>query len=74
MTASMPRGAGGALLISVAFDNAFQSCTAHTVSGKGSGVEAAHATSIINGSRIDLYSVKTSGETCRIQSGNLFAN
>jgi hypothetical protein len=61
-------------LISVTFDKAFQSCTAHTVSGKGSGVEAAHATSIINGSRIDLYSVKTSGETCRIQSGNLFAN
>jgi hypothetical protein len=74
MTASMPRGAGGALLISVTFDNAFQNCTAHTVSGKGSGVEAAHATSIINGSRVDLYSVKTSGETCRIQSGNLFAH
>ena len=74
MTASMPRGAGGALLVSVTFDNGFQSCSARTVSGKGAGVEAAHATSVITGAKIDLYSVKTSGETCRIQNGNMFAN
>jgi hypothetical protein len=74
MTASMQRGAGGALLVSVTFDNAFQSCSARTVSGKAPGVESAHATSIISGNRIDLYSVKTSGESCRIQNGNMFAN
>ncbi len=74
MNASMRRGAGGALLVSVTFDNGFQSCSARTISGKGSGVEAAHAKSIINGNRVDLYSVKTSGESCRIQSGNMFAN
>ena len=73
MNASMPRGAGGALLVNVTFDNAFQSCSARTVSGKAPGVEAAHAMSIVNGGRVDLYSVKTSGESCRIQSGNMFA-
>jgi hypothetical protein len=73
MTASMPRGAGGALLVSVTFDNGFQSCSARTVSGKASGVVAAHAKSLISGNRIDLYSVKTSGESCRIESGNMFA-
>jgi hypothetical protein len=73
MNASMPRGAGGALLISVTFDNAFQSCSARTVSGKAPGVEAAHAKSIIDGSSIELYSVKTSGESCRILSENMFA-
>jgi hypothetical protein len=73
MTATMPRGAGGALLVSVTFDNAFQSCSARTLSGKAPGVEAAHAKSIINGQSVDLFSVKTSGETCRIQSGNVFA-
>jgi len=74
LTASMPRGAGGALLVSVTFDSGFQSCTARTVSGKAPGVAAAHAKSIINGGSIDLYSVKTSGESCRIQNGNMFAN
>jgi hypothetical protein len=74
MTASMQRGAGGALLVSVTFDSGFQSCTARTVSGKAPGVEAAHAKSLINGNQVDLYSVKTSGESCRIQNGNMFAN
>ncbi len=74
MTASMPRGAGGALLVSVTFENGYQSCSARTISGKGAGVESAHAKSMISGKRVDLYSVKTSGESCRIQSGNMFAN
>jgi hypothetical protein len=74
MTASMPRGAGGALLVSVTFDNAFQSCSARTVSGKVPGVEATHGKSMISGTKIDVYSLKTSGETCRIQTGNMFAN
>jgi len=73
MSASMPRGAGGALLVSVTFDSGFQSCSARTVSGKASGVVAAHAKSLIKGGFIDLYSVKTSGESCRIQDGNMFA-
>jgi len=73
MTASMPRGAGGALLVSVTFDNGFQSCSARTVSGKAPGAVAARIKSIINGGLYDLYSVKTSGESCRIQNGNMFA-
>jgi hypothetical protein len=73
MAAGMPRGAGGALQISVTFDSGFQSCSAQTVSGKASGVVAAHARSMISGKLVDLYSVKTSGESCRIQDGNLFA-
>jgi hypothetical protein len=73
MTASMARGAGGALLVSVTFDNGFQSCSARTVSGKAPGAVAARIKSIINGGIYDLYSVKTSGESCRIQNGNMFA-
>jgi hypothetical protein len=74
MTVSMPRGTGGALGITVTFDNAFQSCSARTVSGKASGVAASRATSIISGRTIDVYSIKTSGEACRVQNGNMFAN
>lgn len=73
MSASMPRGAGGALLVSVTFDSGFQGCSARTVSGKASGVVAAHARSMISGKLVDLYSIKTSGEGCRIQDGNMFA-
>ena len=74
MTASMPRGSGGALLVSVTFDNGFQSCTARTVSGKAAGVQASHTRSMISGKGLELHSVKTSGESCRIQNGNIFAN
>ena len=74
MTASAPRGAGGALLIRVTFDNGFQGCSARVISGKEAGVVATRVKSFINGNRLEMYSVKTSGESCRIQSGNIFAN
>ncbi len=74
MTASMKRGAGGALLVSVTFDNGFQSCSAHAINGKASGVQVARGTSMISGKSVEFYSIKTSGESCRIQTGNIFAN
>ncbi len=74
MTASMKRGVGGAFLVSVTFDNGFQGCSARTMSGKAPGFQAALGTSMISGKSVELYSIKTSGESCRIQTGNIFAN
>jgi hypothetical protein len=74
MSTTMPRGNAGALLISVTFDSGFQGCSAHVVSGKTGGAQSTRITSIITGRQYDFYSVKTSGESCSIQSGNVFGN
>ena len=74
MIASMPRGRGGALQILVNFESNFQSCSARVIAGKSDGAESMKARSLISGGRVDMYSVKASGESCRIQSGNVFGN
>jgi len=74
MTASMPRGSAGALQILVSFDGGFQNCTARVISGKTGGAQATHVRSLINGNRLEMYSVKTSGEACRLQNGNVFGH
>jgi hypothetical protein len=74
MSASMPRGNAGAMQISVTFEAGFQSCTARVVSGKAGGAQFTRVKSMITGREHDFYSVKTSGESCRVQNGNVFGN
>jgi hypothetical protein len=74
MTASMPRGDAGAMMISVAFDSGFGGCSAHVVAGKANGAHATRSTSMFTGTQVEIYSIKTSGESCSIQSGNVFGN
>jgi hypothetical protein len=74
MSASMPRGNAGAMMIAVTFDSGFQGCSAHVVTGKTGGAQSTRVTSMITGRQYDFYSVKTSGESCSIQSGNVFGN
>jgi len=74
MSASMPRGNAGAMQISVTFDAAFQSCSARVITGKSGGAQSTRVTSIITGRQYEFYSVKTSGESCRVQAGNVFGN
>jgi hypothetical protein len=74
MSASMPRGNAGAMQISVTFDSGFQGCSARVVTGKTGGAQSTKVTSMITGRQYDFYSVKTSGESCRVQNGNVFGN
>jgi hypothetical protein len=74
MNATMPRGNAGAMQILVTFDGSFQSCSAHVVSGKAGSAGYSRVKSMVTGAEIDMYSIKTSGESCRVQSGNVFGN
>ena len=74
MSASMPRGSAGAMQISVTFESGFQSCSARVVTGKTGGAQFTRVKSMITGTEHDFYSVKTSGESCRVQTGNVFGN
>jgi hypothetical protein len=74
MSASMPRGNAGAMQISVTFDSGFQSCSARVITGKTGGAQSTRVTSMITGRQYEFYSVKTSGESCRVQNGNVFGN
>jgi hypothetical protein len=74
MSASMPRGNAGAMQILVTFDAGFQGCSAHVVTGKSGGAQSTRVTSMITGRQYEFYSVKTSGESCSVQSGNVFGN
>lgn len=74
MSASMPRGNAGALQVLVTFDGSFQSCSAHVISGKAGGAGYSRVRSMVTGGEVDMYSIKTSGESCRVQTGNVFGN
>jgi hypothetical protein len=74
MTVSAPRGDAGAMMIAVTFDSGFQGCSAHVVTGKSGGAASTHIHSMVTGRTYDFFSVKTSGESCSIQSGNVFGN
>ena len=74
MSVLQPRGAGGAMRLVVNFDSSFQSCNARVTVGKGSGVEVMKTTSLSTGRKVLISSAKASGESCRIQARNVFAN
>ena len=74
MSASMPRGSAGTTQVLITFDSGFQSCSARVVTGKASGAQSTRTTSIITGAEVEIFSVKTSGESCRVQTGNVFGN
>jgi len=74
MSASMPRGNAGAMQVLVTFDSGFQGCTAHVVTGKAGGAQFSRVKSMVTGGEVDVYSVKTSGESCSVQNGNVFGN
>ena len=65
---------GGARRIVVTFDGAFTSCTANVIRGKQTGAATIRTQSIIHsGLEVEIRSVQTSGETCTIKDGNVFA-
>jgi hypothetical protein len=74
MSTTMPRGNAGAMMIAVTFNSSFQGCSARVVTGKTGGAQSTRVTSMITGRQYDFYSVQTSGESCSIQSGNVFGN
>lgn len=74
MTVTAPRGDAGALMIRVTFDSGFQGCSAHVISGKSGGAGFTRVHSMITGGTYDMYSIQASGESCSIQSGNVFGN
>jgi hypothetical protein len=74
MTVAAPRGGAGAMMIRVTFDSGFSGCSAKVVSGKSSGAAYTRVHSMVTGGVYDIYSVQTSGESCSIQSGNVFGN
>jgi hypothetical protein len=74
MTVAAPRGDAGAMMISVTFDSGFSGCSAKVVTGKSGGAAYTRVHSMITGGTYDFYSVQTSGESCSVQSGNVFGN
>jgi hypothetical protein len=74
MTVSAPRGDAGAMMIAVTLDSGFQGCSAHVVTGKANGAQSTRVTSMITGRQYRFFSVQTSGESCSVQSGNVFGN
>jgi hypothetical protein len=65
---------GGARRIMATFDQAFSSCTAEVISGKSEGAGSMTRRSLINpGSSVEIQSVHTSGVSCAIKDGNVFA-
>ncbi len=74
MGASMPRGNAGAMQVSVTFDSGFQSCSARVISARAGGAGFTRVKSMVTGGEVDLYAIKTSGESCRVQNGNVFGN
>jgi hypothetical protein len=74
MATSQMRGQGGALQVLVTFDSGFQGCSAQVTVGRGPGIQATSGRSLISGKHVELHSVKASGESCRIQNGNVFGS
>jgi hypothetical protein len=71
LNATMPRGDAGAMQVSVSFDASFQSCSARVITGKAGGAQFTKMNAI-RGGQVEVYSVRTSGEGCRVQNGNVF--
>lgn len=73
MTLQTKRGNGGALQFTVEFDAGFQSCGATVVAGHAPGGPI-RAKSMISGNRVEILKAEASGASCRVTSGNTFAN
>ena len=68
-------GSGGARHIEVTFDESFASCSAKVIRGKAEGAKSIIANSTISpGQKIEIASVRTSGESCSVKNGNVFGN
>ena len=72
MNVSMRVGAGGAR--SIVVNLAGDSCSAQVIAGKEEGARQIRTKSIVTGNELEIVSIKTSGASCRIQSGNVFGN
>jgi hypothetical protein len=74
LTAIQPQE-GGARRVVVTFDSGFTSCTAQVIRGKEQGAKMIVARSVIRGgARREISSVRSSGESCSVKSGNVFGN
>jgi hypothetical protein len=74
---SMSVGMGmqsGARSILVTFDGGFQGCSAQVLTGKESGASSIKAKSLVDGTRLEIISVKTGAASCKIQDGNVFGS
>jgi hypothetical protein len=74
MTVAWPRGDTGAVMIAVTFDSSFSGCSAHVAVGKANGAQSTRFTSLATGRQRTLFSAQASGESCSVQSGNVFGN
>jgi hypothetical protein len=64
---------GGARRIVASFDDGFAGCTAEVIRGKEEGARAIVARSTITpGRAVEIASVKTTGVSCAVKSGNVF--
>ena len=72
ITAVQPQQ-GGARRLVVTLDSGFTSCTAQVIRGKEQGAKIIVSQSVLlSGVRNEIASVRTSGESCSIKSGNVF--
>lgn len=72
MNVTMRMGDGGArnLVVNLAGDG----CSAQVIVGKEQGAKQIRAKSMITGNQVEILSIKSSGASCRVQSGNVFGN
>ncbi len=72
MNVTMRMGDGGArnLMVNLAGD----SCSAQVIVGKEQGARQIRTKSMITGNQVEILSIKSSGASCRVQSGNVFGN
>lgn len=72
MNVTMKMGDGGArnLVVSLSGD----SCSAQVIVGKAEGASRIRTTSMVSGNQMEIQSIRSSGASCRVQSGNVFGN
>jgi hypothetical protein len=64
---------GGAAHIQADFDASFSSCTADVIRAKSAGNNTRIAKGMVTGTRYEVESSTTSGVSCSIKDGNVFA-
>ncbi|OQW55308.1 MAG: hypothetical protein A4S14_00595 [Proteobacteria bacterium SG_bin9] len=72
MNVTMRMGDGGArnIVVNLAGD----SCSAQVIAGKAQGASHIRTKSMITGNQLEVLSIKTSGASCSVRSGNVFGN
>jgi hypothetical protein len=66
--------AHGALRVAVTFDQGFTSCNANVIRGKETGAASIIGHSMIRpGVEVEIQSVRTTGVSCSLRDGNVFA-